>query len=67
MYTLLVFIIFGFLGGFFLKRDSQKEKSKFAKMEKEAELNKVRISTLKERVEILEKENRVLGGSGIGK
>ena len=61
-YTLILFVIIGFVAGFYLKINSQKGKNKFTKMEKEAESNHARIAVLKEKIEILEKENNDLGG-----
>jgi len=62
VFTLIIFIIGGFLLGFFIRRNAQQGKTKFEKMHKEAELNKARITGLKEKIADLEKQNVALGG-----
>ncbi len=62
VFTLIIFIISGFFLGFFIRRNAKQGKTKFEKMHKEAELNKARITGLKEKIADLEKQNMSLGG-----
>jgi len=63
VYILILFVILGFLLGYFIKRNSKQGNVKFDKMHKEAELNKARITGLKEKIADLEKQNNSLGGA----
>lgn len=62
-YLLVLFSIIGFFAGFFLRLNSQKGKKQFRKMEKDAINNTARINSLKEKIEVLKKENKSLGGT----
>jgi hypothetical protein len=65
IYTVILFGVVGFLLGFLLKLQTFiKAKSKLTKLENEAQINRSRITSLKEKGEELGKQNLELGGKG---